>query len=58
MAKFRLHRRAVLRGAGSIAIALPWLEIMGTPRARAATPANRFVAVYTPGGTDSELSLG
>ena len=27
MAKFRLNRRTVLRGAGSIAIALPWLEI-------------------------------
>jgi len=53
MAKFRLNRRAVIRGAGSIAIALPWLEIMQPePRASAAaTPAQRFVAVYTPGGT-------
>lgn len=48
----QLSRRAVLRGAGSIAIALPWLEIMGTSRtARAADPAKRFVSVYTPGGT-------
>ena len=48
----RLSRRAVLRGAGGIAIALPWLEIMGTARtARAADPAKRFVTVYTPGGT-------
>lgn len=47
-----LSRRAVLRGAGSLAIALPWLEIMGTPRtAHAADPAKRFVTVYTPGGT-------
>ena len=53
MAQFRLNRRSVIRGAGTIAIALPWLEIMGTSRkARAATtPANRFVTVYTPGGT-------
>ena len=32
--KFRLAPQDVLRGAGSIAIALPWLEIMG-PAARA-----------------------
>lgn len=50
---FRLSRRAVLRGAGSVAIALPWLEAMQplqTAQA-AAAPARRFVAVYTPGGT-------
>lgn len=53
MAAFRLSRRAVLRGAGSIAIALPWLEIMREERsARAAgVAAKRFVGVYTPGGT-------
>jgi hypothetical protein len=55
MPNFRLSRRAVLRGAGSIAIALPWLEIMQPERhARAqtaATPARRFISVYTPGGT-------
>jgi hypothetical protein len=53
MAKFRLNRRAVIRGAGSIAIALPWLEIMGTSRRAhaAVTPAKRFVGVYQPGGT-------
>jgi hypothetical protein len=55
MAKFRLHRRAVLKGAGTVAIALPWLEIMGQGRrARAQTttmPAKRFVTVYQPGGT-------
>jgi hypothetical protein len=49
----RLDRRSVLRGAGSIAIALPWLELMGVPgRARAAgTPARRLVTVFQPGGT-------
>ena len=53
MAKFRLNRRTLLRGAGSIAIALPWLEAMGTekPAHGAAAPAQRFLAVYTPGGT-------
>ncbi|HMI87627.1 MAG TPA: DUF1552 domain-containing protein [Polyangiaceae bacterium] len=53
MANFRLNRRTLLRGAGSIAIALPWLEAMGTEKHAygAATPAQRFLAVYTPGGT-------
>src|SRR5262245_26321682 len=48
-----LSRRAALRGAGSIAIALPWLEIMGgeRPAEGAAAPASRFLAVYQPGGT-------
>jgi Protein of unknown function (DUF1552) len=48
-----LSRRAVIRGAGSIAIALPWLEIMER-KARAAAPAGparRFVGVFQPGGT-------
>jgi len=58
MDKFRLSRRTMLRGAGSIAIALPWLEIMGHPApARAqtsGTTAQRFVAVYQPGGTVRE----
>jgi hypothetical protein len=53
MAKFRLNRRTLLRGAGSIAIALPWLEAMGTEKHAhgAAAPAQRFLGVYTPGGT-------
>ena len=55
MNKFRLHRRAVLKGAGSIAIGLPWLELMGHGRkAHAQTttfPAKRFVTVFQPGGT-------
>ena len=53
MSKFRLSRRAVLRGAGSIAIALPWLELMREERSAhaAGEPARRFVGVYTPGGT-------
>jgi hypothetical protein len=52
MARNRLSRRTVLRGAGTIAIALPWLEAAGPPRARAAgAPASRFVTIFTPGGT-------
>ncbi|XXX78184.1 DUF1552 domain-containing protein [Sorangium sp. So ce134] len=43
----------MLRGAGAIAVALPWLEIMGPERTAQAAPepAKRFLAVYTPGGT-------
>jgi len=53
MKNFRLSRRTVLRGAGSIALALPWLELMREERpAHAGGPlARRFVGVYTPGGT-------
>ncbi|MEO6602198.1 MAG: DUF1552 domain-containing protein [Polyangiaceae bacterium] len=52
MPNFRLSRRAVLRGAGGIAIALPFLEIMGVEKARAASaPAKRFLTVFQPGGT-------
>jgi hypothetical protein len=53
MIRRALSRRTVLRGAGSIAIALPWLEAMeGRARAAApAGPARRFVAVFQPGGT-------
>jgi hypothetical protein len=53
MGKFKLDRRTVLRGAGSIAIALPWLEIMGHDKEAhaAGTPAKRFLSVYQPGGT-------
>ena len=56
--KLRLSRRSVLKGAGGIAIALPWLEAMTRRRpAQAAPPPNapkRFLAVYTPGGTVPE----
>lgn len=50
----KLSRRTMLRGAGGIAIALPWLEIMGSPKtahAGGTDVARRFVSVYTPGGT-------
>lgn len=49
----RMSRRSVLRGAGGVAIALPFLEIMGhsgkVSGADAATP-RRLVIVYSPHG--------
>lgn len=55
-----LSRRAVLRGASGLAIALPWLEIMGTPRSATAggNLAKRFVTVYTPGGNVTDDGNG
>jgi hypothetical protein len=54
-----LSRRFMLRGAGGLAIGLPWLEIMGTPAiARAGGTATRFVTVYTPGGTVTDNGAG
>jgi hypothetical protein len=51
--KFRLGRRAVLRGAGTIAIGLPWLECMEDEVKAQAAPstAQRFIGVFQPGGT-------
>ena len=54
MGNFRLSRRAVLRGAAGVAIALPWLEIMGVEKsasAQSVTAAKRFLTVFQPGGT-------
>lgn len=48
----RLSRRSLLRGAGSIALGLPWLEAMhADAQAQSSGAARRFVAVYQPGGT-------
>src|SRR5258708_16483125 len=51
--KNRIKRRSVLRGAGGLAIALPFLEAMLLPRRSHAAPTVplRFVVFYTPGGT-------
>ncbi len=44
-----LSRRTLLRGAGGVALALPWLEAM---EARGATaPPKRFIFFYNPDGT-------
>jgi hypothetical protein len=62
MASFKLSRRAVIRGAGSIAIGLPWLESMGYERRASAqtasVPLKRFLTVYQPGGTVRSGSAG
>ena len=62
MKTFSLSRRTVLKGAGGIAVALPWLEAMSHERpARATAPGTtpkRFLAVYWPGGTVRQGSLG
>lgn len=48
--RFRLSRRALLRGAGA-SLALPWLEVMTPLRAAAQGAApKRFLAFYVPCG--------
>lgn len=50
----RLTRRTLLRGAGQVAIGLPFLEAMLEPRrthAQTAQAPLRFVVFYSPGGT-------
>src|SRR6185295_6161479 len=46
-----LSRRAVLRGLGGTAIALPWLEAMVGRKAEAATVPPRLVMVFSANGT-------
>jgi hypothetical protein len=51
--KNRVHRRTVLRGAGGLAIGLPFLSAMlapGRSHADDSTPT-RLLVFYTPGGT-------
>jgi hypothetical protein len=56
----RLSRRTLLRGAGGVALGLPFLEIMGQPKAAlgqsmpgytAAGMPKRFIVWFTPNGT-------
>lgn len=46
----RLNRRTVLRGAGGVAIALPWLEAMAPRLASAAPAPRRFAVVFFSNG--------
>ena len=46
-----LSRRAVLRGLGGTAIALPWLEAMVDKKARAATTPPRLIMMYSGNGS-------
>jgi hypothetical protein len=48
----RLSRRALLRGAGGIAVALPGLEAMFEGKAAAAGKPKRLILFYTPNGTN------
>src|SRR5262245_29391002 len=46
-----LSRRAVLRGIGSTAIALPLLEAMSANNAQAATPPRRLILFFSANGS-------
>lgn len=48
----RIPRRTLLRGAGGICIALPFLEAMLPKRAVAQDDIKRFIAFFYPNGTD------
>lgn len=59
----RISRRTMLRGAGGVALALPFLEIMGRPRRSlaagvpgytAAGDPKRFIVMFSPNGTIRE----
>jgi len=62
MKTISLSRRTVLKGAGGVAIALPWLEAMTRDKPALATAPGttpkRFLAVYWPGGTVRQGSIG
>lgn len=56
-----IDRRTVLRGAGTVALALPWLEGMARPAgAQAAGAPKRFVVCFSPNGNirDNWLPTG
>lgn len=58
MKRLPLSRRTLLRGAGGIALGLPFLEAMLPRTARAADDARtRFVAMYFPDGTYSGTQI-
>ncbi|HEV8245598.1 MAG TPA: DUF1552 domain-containing protein, partial [Polyangiaceae bacterium] len=54
----RLSRRALLRGGGGILIALPALEAMwgSSAKGQTATAPKRFVAFYSPNGTNAGIA--
>src|SRR5450432_3587400 len=54
-----LNRRALLRGAGGIAIGLPFLEAMEVRRAGAAAagPIKRIVVFFTPNATNDSTKF-
>lgn len=56
MTSRRLSRRAILRGVGGIAVALPFLDIMrpSVSRAGLTTSPKRLIVFYTPNGFVTE----
>jgi hypothetical protein len=60
MKRFQLSRRAMLRGAGGVAIGLPFLEAMrpfgggGKAHAAGSTPPKRFIVFFSPDGSIRE----
>jgi Protein of unknown function (DUF1552) len=57
MSSLKLSRRALLRGAGGIAIGLPFLEIMGrssSAQAQAAPIPQRLLVFFSPNGSIRE----
>jgi hypothetical protein len=57
MSSFKLSRRALLRGAGGVALGLPFLEIMsrsGSARAQAVKIPQRFIVFFSPNGSIRE----
>lgn len=46
----RFSRRTLLRGAGGVTLALPWLEIMSTGSAHAALPPKRMLSYFFANG--------
>jgi hypothetical protein len=56
MSKFKLSRRAALRGAGGIAVGLPLLDLMVDSKPSLAdTPAKRFVMCFAGTSTSGNL---
>ncbi len=58
MKSLRLSRRALLRGAGGISLALPALDAMRPARAAGSTAPKRLVVFYTPNGTNADVLAG
>ena len=50
--RFRLSRRALLRGTGGVMVALPFLDAMQPANAATATVTKRVVFFFTPNGTN------
>lgn len=55
LGRFALPRRTILRGAGGVAVALPFLDAMvRVRRAHAQAPRSRFIVMFNANGTLAE----